>query len=65
MVHPGSAMQSLTASTAARLSGLMYSFKYGLKQRYFDYLESLRPVMDDVLYRFYEVLGEQSQWKEK
>lgn len=58
-------MQSLTASTASNLSGLMYAFKYGVKDHYFDYLERLRPVMDDVLYRFFEMLGKNTQWKEK
>lgn len=64
-IAPGYSQKALTASIAAKLSGLMLSFKYGMKQRYFNYLESLRPVMDDTLYRFYETLGEETLWKEK
>lgn len=63
MVSPSSSMQPITASIASNLAGLMYAFKYNNKDRYFAYLDKLRPVMDDVLYRFYETLGKEAMWR--
>lgn len=62
-IAPGYSQKALTASIAADLASLMYAFKYGNREHYFAYLDRLRPVMDDTLYRFYETLGKNSSWK--
>ena len=47
------------------LSELMYSFKYGYKDKYLRALDKLKPYLDDVLYVFYYNLSFESSFNKR
>lgn len=55
----------ISVSVACLLSNLMYAFKYGMKDKYYKILESLKPVMDKNLYDWYWNFGQNSLWLKK
>lgn len=47
------------------LSELLYSYKYGYKERYYRSLEKLKPYLDDRLYVFFYNFGFNSTFLKK
>lgn len=47
----------VSLSVADKMASLLYSYKYGMKKRYFEVLDSLKPVMDSRLFMFFFRFG--------
>lgn len=54
--------QPFNINVASYMSNLMYSFKYGMKDKYYKTLERLKPFMDDDLYNWYYNFGSSQLW---
>lgn len=63
MLNPDYSLVHVTGSICDTFSTMLYSWKYGIEDKYYKCLENLKNCMDGTLYRFFEVLGEQTNWK--